>query len=232
MGHRGATDDRAGPWRRATVTPRAFRWSWVVPVAAATMLLSAAAAGGGTLPADAPIARWIQGAPAAAATPLARFAYWVGSAPALALVAVGVAVWLLWRGNWGAALFVVATMLARGLNPVLKALLDSPRPTPGAVRVTEQAAGLGFPSGHAMGAMLLYGGLLLLTFNRGWPRSGRPVVRVVAMLVIAVVGFGRVSSGAHWPSDVLGGWLWGATLLLLLWGGAERIGRARSRRSA
>lgn len=44
-----------------------------------------------------------------------------------------------------------------------------------------------------------------------------PLLRRVAvtacLALILLTGYGRIYVGAHWPSDVLGGWLWGATLL-------------------
>lgn len=191
------------------------RWAaLLVPVAA--LLLSLAAAGPGSLPGDVATARWIQRAPPPAAA-LARFAEWVAAAPALAVVSVLLSLGLAWRRRPALALFVLATLAIRGLNPLLKWALASPRPTPSVVRVSEQASGLGFPSGHAMGAMLLYGGIVLLTNAVSGPPLAKRLVRVIAGLVVIVVGFGRVSSGAHWPSDVLGGYLWGAALLLLLW---------------
>jgi membrane-associated phospholipid phosphatase len=72
-----------------------------------------------------------------------------------------------------------------------------------------------FPSGHAMGAVMLYG---LLIAAAGDLRSPvlRATVRLACLTVIAASGFQRVWAGAHWPSDVIGGYALGAGLLACL----------------
>jgi membrane-associated phospholipid phosphatase len=69
-----------------------------------------------------------------------------------------------------------------------------------------------FPSGHAMGAVMLYG---LLFAAAGGLRNPLPriAVRLVCLTIVAGSGFQRVWAGAHWPSDVVGGYALGAILL-------------------
>jgi membrane-associated phospholipid phosphatase len=72
-----------------------------------------------------------------------------------------------------------------------------------------------FPSGHVMGAVMLYGIVFVAV---GELRS--PVVRLAVRLscigIIAIAGFQRLWVGAHWPSDVLGGYALGGLLLACL----------------
>ena len=212
-------------WRRRADRLPIPRLSAILFLLAASGLLSAVAAGNGVVPGDVAVARFVQRAPDPVADALAAFAYWVAVGPVIAGLAIALGGGLLARGRPAAAALLLAAALVRTLNPSLKDLFDSPRPTPDVVRVTEQARGLGFPSGHAMGAMLLFGSVVALTYAGIGPPGARRLVRIAAVLVIAVAGFGRISTGAHWPSDVLGGFMWGGTALLLLLRLGRRLGR-------
>lgn len=210
----GVVDERPDQWPRLPVPRPGF----LLVVLLGTILLSITAVGDGILPGDVAVSRFVQRLPGPVPEALARFADWVGSVPGIVAVGSGVILLLVAMGRLGAAFFLLAVLLSRSLNPELKRLIESPRPTPDVVRVTEIASAMGFPSGHAMGVTLLYGTLGVLAnalLPPGWPRrTGAGVV----VGVILVTGFGRIQTGAHWPSDVLGGYLWGASfVLLLLW---------------
>ncbi|MFE0319900.1 phosphatase PAP2 family protein, partial [Streptomyces albogriseolus] len=67
-----------------------------------------------------------------------------------------------------------------------------------------------FPSGHAMTATVVLGLLLWLLHRHGVGRVLWRTALVVAVISVAGVGLTRVWLGVHWPTDVLGGWLFGA----------------------
>jgi undecaprenyl-diphosphatase len=103
------------------------------------------------------------------------------------------------------------------VNPVLKLLIDRPRPT---VRPSpEDLSVLSFPSGHAAGSAVVAGALVLLVRSRRW----RPWAALAGAAAVAVVGFSRVAIGVHYPSDVVGAWLWVAAWLLLVQSTAMRL---------
>ncbi len=68
-----------------------------------------------------------------------------------------------------------------------------------------------FPSGHALIAACLFP-LLARAAGLRWP-AWRQWCYLLAVLVAAYVGVGRLYLGVHWPSDVLAGWIIGAALL-------------------
>lgn len=72
-----------------------------------------------------------------------------------------------------------------------------------------------FPSGHATTAMALYGMLAYLTYRRLHTPTERKVLVIFSVLLIVVVGFSRIYLGVHFLSDVLAGFLLGASWVLL-----------------
>ena len=78
------------------------------------------------------------------------------------------------------------------------------------------AAGYAFPSAHAASGVALYGLLALFLLRR---LDGRPRVAVCAVALVGVVSLGltRVYLGAHYPSDVLAGWLVGTLVAAGAW---------------
>ena len=73
--------------------------------------------------------------------------------------------------------------------------------TPGADIYNLSAQGYSFPSGHSTCAAGLFGSLALW-FHRRW-------LTVLCVLMPLLVGFSRVAMGAHFPTDILFGWLIG-----------------------
>jgi membrane-associated phospholipid phosphatase len=185
--------------------------------------------GGNVLAADIGVGKALQGTSISFEATIAAFGNHAGSAVFGVPVGIAVAALLLWRRQWIGTLTISVALLARLLNTPLKELFESPRPTSGSLRITEHASGYGFPSGHAMGIVLAAGSIALgVTMS---VRSRRVAIAVwtAALLVILATGYGRIRVGAHWPSDVLGGYLWGAFLLTVAVLVARAISSMRGR---
>jgi undecaprenyl-diphosphatase len=189
----------------------------IVPLClVAAVALTIAAACRRPLPGDLATMRAIQESAVPGADDVARAVNWLGLGLRLTLVALPIAIGLALAGRKGAAAVIVAAQLVRVLNPLLKDVIDRPRPSPDLVRLTEQVSGSSFPSGHALGAVLFYGSLALVAREAIGRRWLRIVTQIVAVAAIALAGFGRIYVGAHWLSDVIGGYLWGTILLLVV----------------
>ncbi|MGH2398866.1 MAG: phosphatase PAP2 family protein, partial [bacterium] len=103
------------------------------------------------------------------------------------------------------------------VNSLLKDAIGHPRPFDfdPSVKIMD-AEGYGLPSGHAQSAALVWGGVAVHAQKR-W-------MWAVALALAGMIGLSRVYLGAHFPTDVLGGWGIGAVLLvagsaLYLWAG-------------
>jgi undecaprenyl-diphosphatase len=135
-------------------------------------------------------------------------------------LAVVVSAGLMLVGAWRSACGVlVPAAAAQPVYQLVKDLVDRPRPE--ANESLLHATGSSFPSGHATLSAAVFGSLAILAVERF--EGPRRILSVTAMMVIVLaVGVSRVLLGAHYPSDVVGGWLLGAALALLGWQLAKR----------
>jgi undecaprenyl-diphosphatase len=139
----------------------------------------------------------------------------LGSTGVVALVAVLLLVVGLVAGRPRIGLAAAVTIgLAALINGGAKLVVDRVRPDLLPPIVVEP--GYSFPSGHAALSMVAYGIVaVLFARQRGLPRWLRVVGIALAAVLVAGIGVSRVYLGAHFPSDVLGGWLLGAVIVLL-----------------
>ena len=120
--------------------------------------------------------------------------------------------------RWWLPALAMLTLPAGGVidNLIGDHLVKHTRPTLADVeRVVAGTDATSFPSGHVLGAVLLYG-LLFVVADRIANRYARYGVKAACIGVIGTIGFARVWYGAHWPSDVLGGYAAGGLLLVAL----------------
>ncbi|WP_293883923.1 phosphatase PAP2 family protein [Sphingomonas sp.] len=139
---------------------------------------------------------------------------WLGSASVRSVYILPALLVLAMRHHWrDILLFVVVIALTVFSDTALKEVFGRVRPA--LVPWLDNPANLSYPSGHSANSMvvLLLSALLI---------ADRRLVGA-AIALAAAVGISRVSLGVHWPSDVVGGWMFG--------GGAALVGASLSRRT-
>ncbi|EHI70012.1 phosphatase PAP2 family protein [Streptococcus ictaluri] len=118
---------------------------------------------------------------------------------------------LKWKAE---AYFILANgLVAAVLISGFKLLYQRPRPS---ISHLVHAGGFSFPSGHAMGSMLILGALLIISYQRLSSKDLQITAVIFFSILIALIGLSRVYLGVHYPSDVLAGFILGFGILHLL----------------
>ncbi len=151
----------------------------------------------------------------------------LGSVSALTGLSLLVALLLLMRRRWLLAVVWLIAPLGGGLLDLgLKLFFQRERPLFRDPFIDESTKS--FPSGHSMGSLIGYGLLayvLVLALPRPWMRIG--AVCGLTVLVLSI-GFSRIYLGAHYCSDVLGGYAVGGMWLAACITGLETLRRRPS----
>ena len=121
----------------------------------------------------------------------------------------------------------VAVSVASGslLNTLLKSFFSRPRPD--LVPHETTAALSSFPSGHAMMSALVFltlGALLSLSSD---DRHIKIYILSWSVTLTVLVGISRIYLGVHWPTDILAGWIAGATWAIICLLVSNRLLRTR-----
>jgi undecaprenyl-diphosphatase len=146
----------------------------------------------------------------------ARAVTLLGNWPALLLMTVAGALWLIAQGRVRPAFLLMAvTLIGRMLVELQKAGVGRQRPE---LEHLASIKSLSFPSGHAGNSMILLLAFAVLAV----PEAHRRWAVAAALFGTFCVGITRPMLGVHWPSDVVGGWAFGAAWVLVMVALAER----------
>jgi len=117
---------------------------------------------------------------------------------------------VLWRWwGWGAALAMgLTTLIAAFTSDVMKHFFARIRPD--LVAQLDPITSPAFPSGHANNAAVVYILFIMLV-----PQARHPLWQAAAAAMILLTGLSRIMLGVHWPTDVIGGWMLGASYALM-----------------
>ena len=132
----------------------------------------------------------------------------LGTAGGRAMIAISIGMFLARAGRPDLVIrLVIAAMGTSLVNSLIKLSFDEPRPD--LLEHLVATTGTSFPSGHAAGAMALYGALALMTKSR--------LLALACVGMALATGLSRVWLGVHWPSDVCGGFAVGLAWLAIVW---------------
>ena len=183
---------------------------------------------------DQQVTTWFQFHADPALTTAAHLLTLCGSVGFLAAVSLGFAIFFVRRRAWNRLLELAVTMLGGSLlNILLKHFFQRQRPVLENPLVT--LSSFGFPSGHTMGATLLYGLLALIAARFIATAWRRAAVFALAIAAITLIGITRIYLGAHYFTDVIAAMAAGSAWLALCWTTAETFRKrqeTRERRGA
>ena len=107
----------------------------------------------------------------------------------------------------------VTIAIGAAIIEIIKRLTERARPA--LLDPLVEALGYSFPSGHTANATVAYGVLGVLVARLPWPTAVRVAIEVILGAIVFGVGLSRVWLGVHYPTDVVAGWLLGATIVLV-----------------
>ncbi|MEA5505708.1 phosphatase PAP2 family protein [Halotia wernerae UHCC 0503] len=124
--------------------------------------------------------------------------------PSTVVTVAGVTFLLLWWQCYReeAKVFVLVCLGGVILNRGLKLFFSKPRPELWHGLIDETS--FSFPSGHALGSMVLYG-FIAYELATHYPQFAK-VIYSLTVILIAAIGISRLYLGVHWPTDIIAGY--------------------------
>lgn len=156
---------------------------------------------GSVEPGDIALTRWAQTVLLPHATAALLLATALGNFPWVIVLTLGSGLWWARVQHYAWAWASLRVPVAVGVADVLKGLVQQARPGPAWAVPGALASGYGWPSGHAVFAIVL-GGLWIRYLRSVW-------VRLALAGLILTVAVSRIALGVHWPSQVASGLLLG-----------------------
>jgi len=168
------------------------------------------------LPFDVPIATFIQGinwGPVVYPMELINASAGIWQVLIGAVAVVGLFVYER-RAGWLMLIGSISSLL----DNIIKLIISRQRPPADLVHILSPTTGFSFPSGHAV-FFTWMAFMIAVSLAPKTSPAFRPILWILAVVVIVLTCIARVWAGAHWPSDVIGGVLlgvgWSAFVLWL-----------------
>ena len=127
------------------------------------------------------------------------------------VIVIGLLLYFVSKKKELAVWYVFTAAVGAGvLNKTIKYIFRKPRPSFEHLVVQ---GGYSFPSGHAMGSTIMYGGLLVVLFYLVKSKGIRTLFALLFVGLILLIGISRIYLGVHYPSDIIGGYSLGSAWL-------------------
>lgn len=189
---------------------------WVLASSAMLfLLLAVVAAGDSVVIGDEAVIDGVQDLPHTPFDALFRLGNHMGATQAGPIACLALVLVAALRRHYQAIAFCFCLLILRLAGAFLKSLFDSPRPTSEHAEIRGHFDNMGFPSGHALTAILIAGAITVVIPAVLGPSRWLTAAIAIAWIGALTCGLARVWLGAHWPTDVVGGFLIGIVMLWL-----------------
>ena len=130
-------------------------------------------------------------------------------------VLLALVLYLLFKQKEATIWFAATVVLSLALNTAIKVIIGRERPDIHRLTAFANEAGNSFPSGHSIFATIIFGSIFFICLGKLKNRSSKILLGILCIILIALVMFSRIFVGVHYPSDTIGGFLEGISILLL-----------------
>jgi undecaprenyl-diphosphatase len=149
-------------------------------------------------------------------TSLASFFTFTGRGlPLVVLALSGIAIAAATRTNIRIAIaIVIAQVLSQGAVELMKHVFQRARPD---AWLVNKELGYSYPSGHATTAVVFFGSWIVVALLSPLPNALKIAIVTILAIWMAGIDWSRTALSAHYPTDILGGTLFGAACACALW---------------
>ena len=162
---------------------------------------------------DTVIREWVYGIRNDVLTPVLKVITYSGNWQSVTLICFILLIIPRLRLSFGIPISLTA-LICNFIQDSLKTTFQRIRPDV-SLHLIEQG-GFSFPSGHSFTNFVFYGMLIYLCRKKIKNKTTANWLSIFFSCLIFLIGFSRVYLGVHFPTDVLGSWALGLSLLMIL----------------
>ena len=162
---------------------------------------------------DTVIREWVYGIRNDVLTPVLKVITYSGNWQSVTLICFFLLILPRLRLSFGIPISLTA-LICNFIQDSLKTTFQRIRPDV-SLHLIEQG-GFSFPSGHSFTNFVFYGMLIYLCRKKIKNKTTANWLHIFFSCLIFLIGFSRVYLGVHFPTDVLGSWALGLSLLMIL----------------